>query len=157
VTVAGLLLSGTACASRATGGVGRAERTRPAIAPTADAQPPDALRGTFEDDYGSRYELSAERFVHGTRSVYHIVEWHVAERFFVAQNAAENPSDGGLWTRIDWLTFTDQGPFGWGYCFTTYRAATREAARDTPPADRRAPRSGCNGFPFSRMRRASPS
>ncbi len=114
---------------------------------------PAALLGTFEDDYGSRYQVTTERFVHQPKSVYHIVEWNVSERYFLARNAAENPSDGGTFARVDWVAFTDQGPFSWGYCFSAYREPTLEAARAAPPADRAAPRAGCNGFPFSRMRR----
>ena len=122
------------------------------VAPPAVA-PPAALLGDFTDDYGGRYTITRERLTHGERSVYRIVEWHVAEQFLIAQNAETNPAHAGSWTRIDWLPFSDQGPFTWGYCFTVYDAPTREAARAATAADRRSPRSGCNGFPFSRMQR----
>lgn len=124
---------------------------------TAPADAPAALLGAFTDDYGSRYRVTSERFEHLPRSVYLIAEWNAAERYFLAQNAASNPSEGGLWTRVDWLEFTDQGPYTWGFCLTAYRAASREAARATTPADRSAPRLGCNGFPFTRMQRVADS
>ena len=79
----------------------------------------------------------------------------MTERYFVAQNDAANPSDGGLWTRIDWMPLTNMAPYSWGFCMTAYRAATRELARATPPPNPATPRTGCNGFPFSRMRPAA--
>lgn len=130
-----------------------ARSPRATVVPT-DA--PGALLGTFTDDYGSQYRITPERFEHLPRSVYLIAEWNVSERYFLAQNAAGNPTDGGLWTRVDWLEFSDQGPYGWGFCLTAYRAESREAARAVPAADRATARSGCNGFPFTRMR-AEPS
>lgn len=130
---------------------------RPVLAPApaapGAAAPPSALLGRFADDYGGRYTITPDRFTHGERRAYRIVEWHAAEQFLVARNPGGDPEHAGSWTRIDWLPFTDQGPFTWGYCFTVYDAPTREAALAAPPADRRSPRSGCNGFPFSRMRR----
>jgi hypothetical protein len=148
-----LLLTGVAlsasCASRRAPAASDATL---ASSPVAD-DPPAMLLGTFRDDYGGRYTITRDRLTHGERSVYRIVEWHIAEQFLIAQNAETNPAQGGLWTRIDWLPFGDQGPFMWGYCFTVYDAPTRDAARAARPADRGSPRTGCNGFPFSRMQR----
>jgi hypothetical protein len=149
VLLAGALV-GAACA-RGRAVVRDAPEANKPVSGTAAA--PALLLGTFRDDYGGRYTITRDRLMHGERSVYAIVEWHVAERFLIAQNATSNPAQGGLWTRIDWLPFTDQGSFTWGYCFTVFDAPTREAARSAPAADRRSPRSGCNGFPFSRMQR----
>ncbi len=135
----------TACSARS---------PRVTVTPT-DA--PAALLGAFTDDYGSHYRVTAERFEQLPRSAYLIAEWNAVERYFLAQNAASNPSDGGLWTRVDWLEFTDQGAYGWGFCLTAYRAPSREVARAVPAADRETARSGCNGFPFTRMQRVSDS
>ncbi len=121
--------------------------------PTASA--PAELLGAFRDDYGSAFHISDSLFVHLPRTRYRIVEWNVAERYVIAQNDAANPGDAGLWTRIDWMTFSDMAPYTWGFCLTAYKAATAAEARATPPANRATPRSGCNGFPFSRMRRAT--
>jgi predicted Fe-S protein YdhL (DUF1289 family) len=149
----GLLLTllTMACAPRTVG-----KPAAPVAPAVALAVPPTALLGAFQDDYGSRYEVTAARFVHGRSSEYLITEWNVAERYFLAQNAPTNPADGGRWTRVDWVEFTDQGPFRWGYCFSAFRERTQAAARAVPSADRSAPRSGCHGFPFSRMQRVGP-
>jgi hypothetical protein len=116
---------------------------------------PPELLGEFRDDYGNAFRISDSLFVQLPRMRFRVVEWNVAERFLIAQNAADNPSDAGLWTRIDWMPFAGMAPYTWGFCLTAYKAATAAAARATPAADRSTPRTGCGGFPFSRMRRAN--
>lgn len=116
--------------------------------------PPPELLGEFLDDYGSTFRLSPVLFEHLPRSRFHIVEWSVAEQYFLARNDQDNPGDGGLWSRIDWMLLPDMAPYTWGMCMTAYRAASLEAARAESPPDRTTPRTGCNGFPFSRMRGA---
>lgn len=114
--------------------------------------PPAALLGRFEDDYGNAFRVSADLFEQLPGGRFHIVEWQVARQYFIARNDEENPGDGGLWTRVDWMPLEGMPPYAWGFCLTAYRAATAEAARAAPSADRSAPRVGCNGHPFSRMR-----
>ncbi len=110
--------------------------------------------GQFVDDYDNEFRVSAVLFEQLPQSRFHIVEWNEAERYFVARNDPKNPSDPGRWTRIDWMLLEGVSPYTWGFCMTAYRAASREEARATPPPNRATPRTGCNGFPFSRMRRA---
>lgn len=114
--------------------------------------PPSFILGSFEDDYGNSFRLSPTLFQQLPSNRFHIVEWNVSEQFFIAHNDSLNSSDQGLWTRVDWTTFTGMAPYTWGFCLTAYRAPTREAARATPAANRATPRTGCNGYPFSRMK-----
>jgi Xaa-Pro aminopeptidase len=114
--------------------------------------PPPALLGRFMDDYGNSFRVSPEIFEQLPRGRFRIVEWHAREQYFIAQNDSTNPGDAGLWTRIDWMPLDGMPPYVWGFCMTAYRAATAEAARATPAADRSAPRVGCGGYPFSRLR-----
>lgn len=115
---------------------------------------PSELLGRFVDDYGNAFELSTRRFDQFPSGRFHIVEWNVPQRYFIARNDAANPRDGGLWTRVDWMPFTGMEPYTWGFCLTAYRAPNEREARQTPAPNRDTPRTGCNGFPFSRMRRA---
>jgi hypothetical protein len=115
--------------------------------------PPEELLGEFRDDYGNSFLISASAFAQLPRTRYRIVEWNVSERYVIAQNDPGNARDPGLWTRIDWMTFSAMAPYTWGFCLTAYNAPNEAAARATPSADRATPRVGCNGFPFSRMRR----
>jgi hypothetical protein len=116
--------------------------------------PPAELLGEFRDDYGNAFRITDSLFAHLPGIRYHVVEWNVAEQYLIARNDSLNPADAGLWTRIDWMSFTDMAPWTWGFCLTAYKATSAAAARATPPASRETPRTGCNGFPFSRMRRA---
>ena len=116
------------------------------------ASPPSELLGRFVDDYGNAFEITAQRFDQLPRGRFHIAEWNVGERYFLARNDPANPRDGGRWTRIDWMSFSGMAPYQWGFCLTAYRAETQQAARATPPPNRESPRTGCNGFPFSRMK-----
>ncbi len=119
------------------------------------ALPDGVMRGTFTDDYGNTYSISDTLFTQQPHGKFEIMEWHTQAQFVVARNAATNTSDPGLWTRIDWMLLPNMSPYTWAFCFTAYRAPTRDAARNTPAADRNNPRTGCNGYPFSRMKPAS--
>ncbi len=116
-------------------------------------EPPTALVGAYEDDYGGVYRITADSWRHGATAVYDVVAWHADSQYVVARNAPGNPSAPNQWTRIDWMPLTDMLPYTWAFCFTAYDAPTRRAAETTPAAVRATPRSGCNGFPFSRMKR----
>jgi len=72
----------------------------------------------------------------------------------IAQNGASNPSDPGFWSRIDWMPLENMPPFTWAFCMSAYKAKTFEEAEQTTIAKRDASKTGCNGFPFTRMKKA---
>lgn len=114
--------------------------------------PPDLL-GNFEDDYGIHYNITTTAWAQGKNIKYHLIEYNHDEKYFIAKNDAANPTDGGLYTRIDILYLENMAPWHWGFCLTVYKATTLEEAKNTAKADRANPRKGCNGYPFSRMQR----
>ena len=139
------------------------------VGPRPD-DPPAYLLGSFEDDYGNRYTITPEAWVQEPDVRYGVDWWYGSQGFLVARNAPDNPTDAGLWTRIDWVRLgADESTTGtqgrdatsvdgdngwtWAFCLSTWDAPTRADARATEGADSATPRSGCGGFPFSRMRR----
>lgn len=110
------------------------------------------MQGEFTDDYGNTFAISATRLDQQPHGRFHLVEWHADSQYVIARNDAANRSDPGAWTRIDWMPLDGMSPYTWAFCFTAWKATTREAAQSTPAADRSNPRRGCNGYPFSRMR-----
>lgn len=117
---------------------------------------PDSLvLGRFEDDYGIQYEISDSLWFQAPGARYHIVRWNAAEQFLIARNDSANATDGGRWTRIDWMRLEGMAPWDWGFCLATWNAPNASAAESTRVADRSTPRTGCNGFPFSRMKPAA--
>lgn len=113
---------------------------------------PPLVLGRFTDDYGNRYHISDSAWVQLPHGRYRIALWKSADRYLVAQNDSANTHAPGKWTRIDWMAFEGMAPYTWGFCMTAYEAATWEAAEATPPAERSTPRTGCKGYPFSRMK-----
>lgn len=116
---------------------------------------PNWMKGGFEDDYGIRYTISDSLFTMEGAAKYIIVEWNQKEQYLLTRNAADNKTAPGLFTRIDYMQFTGMEPFLWGYCFTVYEANNLKEAAKAAPADRTNPRKGCNGYPFSRMKRGN--
>lgn len=114
--------------------------------------PPPELLGQFADDYGDVYQVSREQWLQSGNGRYRIVEWNSAQQYLIAQNDSANRTDAGRWTRIDWLSLQGMAPYGWGFCMTAWNAPSRDSARATAPAKRDIPRTGCGGFPFTRMR-----
>ncbi|MEO8635041.1 MAG: hypothetical protein ABI587_07175 [Gemmatimonadales bacterium] len=116
------------------------------------AAPPELL-GRFQDDYGNHYRVTATDWVQLPHGRFHIAAWWPDEQYLIAQNDATNSYAPGLWTRIDWMRFDGMAPYIWGYCLTAYEAPSASAAAATPAPDRATPLTGCNGYPFSRLRR----
>ncbi len=118
----------------------------------ASGDPPSFLLGRFDDDYGGVHEVLPDEWRQGTSARYRIVEWNTAERYLLAVNDSANSSDPGRFTRIDWVTLTGMPPYTWAFCFSAYKASSLDEARSTRIARPETPRTGCNGFPYSRLR-----
>ena len=114
---------------------------------------PSWLKGEFTDDYRIRYSISDSLWMQLPNTKFHIIKWNLDEQYLVAKNDMENPGEGGLYTRIDFMQFKDMAPFEWGFCLTAYKAIDSVTAEKTAAADRSNPKKGCGGFPFSRMKR----
>ncbi|RYZ25661.1 MAG: hypothetical protein EOO10_17675 [Chitinophagaceae bacterium] len=124
------------------------------IPQTARQELPGWMKGRFADDYGIRYTINDSLFVMEGSAKYHILQWNEKEQYLLTQNDSMNKTDAGLFTRLDYMKLEDMKPFDWGYCFTMYNAKDTATALQAMAADRANPRKGCNGYPFSRMKRA---
>ena len=116
---------------------------------------PDLIRGSFVDDYQVPHVITDSTWLLGSRDRYHIVLSNDSAQYLIAQNDSGNSADRGKWTRIDWMVLP-MPPYEWAFCLIEYKAEGRAQAEANTSADREHPRSGCNGFPFSRMRRIDP-
>lgn len=114
---------------------------------------PIRLTGNFMDDYGISYTITDSVWVQHPKTRYHIIKWNYPEEYIIAKNDSENSSAAGLFTRIDYTIFADMEPYQWGFCLSVYDARSESFAETGYKADKKNPRKGCNGFPFSRMKR----
>ncbi|MFM9909876.1 MAG: hypothetical protein ACKVOW_11030 [Chitinophagaceae bacterium] len=114
---------------------------------------PSLLKGNFMDDYGIRYTTTDSLWIQHPGIRYHILKYNRKENYIIAKNDETNSSNPSLYTRIDYMLFANMKPYEWGFCLSVYNATTDSAAQYTYQADRANPRKGCNGFPFSRMKK----
>jgi hypothetical protein len=114
---------------------------------------PAGLKGKFTDDYGIQYLITDSVWTQYPHTKFHIIKWNVKDQYLVARNDNANPGEGGLYTRIDFMQFSNMEPWRWGYCLSVYDAKTDSIAEATAKVDRQNPKKGCNGYPFSRMKR----
>lgn len=114
---------------------------------------PAEFIGNFKDDYGIKYTISNSQWIQHPGIIYHLISYNSSEKYFIARNDGKNPSEAGLYSRIDVMDFQNMEPFRWGFCLTAYKAQTPEEAIAAAAADLSNPRKGCGGFPFSRMKR----
>lgn len=121
----------------------------------AQQKVPSFLIGDFMDDYKINYTINDTLWIQHPNTKYHIIKWNIAAQYVVAKNDQDNKSDANKYTRIDYMTFTGMEPFLWGFCLTNYNAETDKAAEETAAADRQNPKKGCNGYPFSRMKKTN--
>jgi len=126
----------------ATGGCGGFPWTR--LDP--DRQDRLDIAGTWQDSWGGDHRISESRWEMVGMGSFDVLEFHNDGRWIIAQNAADNAWNPGLFSRFDWAF---AGPDLW-YCQTAFAAATREEAVATPPADPSDPATGgCGGFPWT--------
>lgn len=114
---------------------------------------PEWMKGNFTDDYGINYTINDSVFQMDNVALYHILSWNKAEQYLLVQNDKQNKSEKELYTRIDYSLLPDMQPYTWAFCFTIYNATTPAAAEAHPSANRTALKTGCNGYPFSRLKR----
>lgn len=124
-----------------------------ALRQTKNAVLPNWMKGQFTDDYGIHYTVNDTIFILEPAAKYHILQWNEKDQYLLTKNDTSNPSEKGLYTRIDYMKFTGMEPYTWGFCLTVYDAPNADAALKAPTANRDMPKKGCNGFPFSRMKR----
>jgi hypothetical protein len=113
---------------------------------------PQFVKGDFTDDYGIKYQINDLRWKQFPNSVYHLIKVNAKDGYLIARNDANNKTDAGLFTRIDFIVLDKMEPFKWAFCLSEYKAVTDSAAENGYKADKLNPRKGCNGFPFSRMK-----
>ena len=113
---------------------------------------PAIFKGDFKDDYDIRYMINDSLWFQHPAAKYHILKWNIQEQYIIARNDTKNPSEKGLYTRIDYMLLNNMGKWTWGFCLTVYDATSETLAEKSNPADRQNPKKGCNGFPFSRMK-----
>ena len=114
---------------------------------------PAFVKGNFIDDYGIQFTIDDSVWTQLPNVKYHIIEWDTTAQFLLARNDKNNPGDQGLFTRIDYMLLPVMDPFKWGFCLTEYKARSMEEARAAVSADRLNTKTGCNDYPFSRMKR----
>lgn len=126
------------------------------FAQTSKPKAPDFAIGNFTDDYAITYTINDTLWVQNPNTKYHIIKWNPEQQYIVAKNDANNKADANKYTRIDYMTFSGMEPYLWGFCLTVYDAETDEIAEKTAYVDRKNPKKGCNGYPFSRMKKIEP-
>ena len=114
---------------------------------------PASFLGNFKDDYGIRYTINDSAWIQHPNIKYRLMKYDSKGQYLIAQNAAGNPSEAGLYTRIDIMSFSNMEPWTWGFCLTEYKAKTAKEAEAKESADRANPKKGCGGYPFSRMKK----
>jgi len=117
---------------------------------------PEYLIGSFQDDYNIEYELTEKVFYQKPGTRFHILKWNLDDQYFIAQNDSLNSYDPNLYSRIDWVEFENMATYEWGFCLSAYNAATADSAEAVNVVDRSNPKTGCNGYPFSRMKPIQP-
>lgn len=110
--------------------------------------------GRFEDDYGYPYEIDSQVWKTGAHSVLSIQRWHATRQYLIASSRAD--SAGTVrWSRIDWIPLEGMPPYEWAFCVSEWRAISADSAEAVQIANPATPRTGCNGFPYSRMKRTA--
>lgn len=117
-----------------------------ALAPLGAQTAPRTLLGEFSDDYQSRHTITDTNWLHHPATRYRIVRWDSVGQFLIARNS------DGTFSRFDWMHLEAMAPWEWAFCIATWNAPSADSAANVTIARRESPRTGCNGFPFTRMR-----
>ena len=116
-----------------------------------EPQEPLAIIGSYDDEYMTAHEISAELWSQESADGiyrFEISSYDNEERWLVAQNSEENAFSAGLWSRFDWI---EDGTGVW-YCQIRFDAVDEDEAMMSMMADAGDLMGmGCNGFPWTRL------
>jgi hypothetical protein len=110
---------------------------------------PTYLLGNFMDDYGIEYSISDSTWTQTPGIRFDIMKVDSKDMFILGYNPLDS-----TYTKIEFMLFQDQLPYAWGFCYSTYDKKDKDEAISGAFAKRETPKTGCNGFPFSRMKPA---
>ena len=109
--------------------------------------------GDFIDDYGEEYKITPREWLQRPHGRLLVARWEVGGSHLIALNDSSNQYDPGKWSRIDWIKLDGMAPWEWAYCLSAYNAPTPDSAEATHLARPDTPRTGCNGHPYTRLKR----
>lgn len=112
-----------------------------------------SLIGDFQDDYNIDYSISDSTWILHPNYHFQILIHDMEEQYLICKNGLNNSSEAGLFSRIDYIKLKENNDYQWAFCLSKYDATTAEEAESSQAADKSNPMNGCNGFPFSRMKR----
>ena len=115
---------------------------------------PSFLVGEFEDDYGVHYQIDQQLFRLLPNDKFHILSVNKAEGFLILQNDSLNTYAPSLFTRIDYQKLDNMVPYEWAFCFSSFKEASVKDAINKVNTQKTDLMKGCNGFPFSRMKKS---
>lgn len=113
------------------------------------------LSGSFVDDYGIEYIIKDSTWKMLPNYSYQILKTNENEQYLICKNGDSNPTDAGLYSRIDYMFFENMKDYAWGFCLSAFDSKSINEAEKALAPNRSNPLIGCNGFPFSRMKRVS--
>lgn len=116
---------------------------------------PSYMKGAFEDDYGIQYLIKEKVFIMKPNATFHVLSVDTVNRSLIAQNDSLNEYAPLLFTRIDYQKLEGMAPYEWAFCFSNYEEATYQEALNKVNPQRSNLMGGCNGYPFTRMKRTS--
>lgn len=109
--------------------------------------------GDYEDDFGYTFSLNSYRWTNGSGSFFSISQYDEQLGWIVAQNDSSNSWSPNLWSKFDLTSDTDGEMY---FCQSTYDAMDEQTALDALSAATDNLTTGCNGFPWSKMRHVLP-
>lgn len=115
---------------------------------------PAFLIGEFEDDYGVHYQIDQQVFRLLPDDKFHIISVNKADGFLILQNDSLNTYAPSLFTRIDYQKLKNMEPYEWAFCFSSFEEVSVKDATSKVNTQTTDLMTGCNGFPFSRMKKS---
>lgn len=115
-----------------------------------DTNLPSALIGNFIDDYNIEYSISDSVWIQYPDFEMNIIMIDTTEMYIIGYDTADSS-----YTRIDYMSFEHMGDYKWGFCYTAYDKKEYSETLVVDSVNRKTPKTGCSGFPFSRMKRTN--
>lgn len=108
--------------------------------------------GDFQDDYNYQYHITNDKWLLQPELLYQFTKWDKENNYIIA-SSRDKTSGKKKYTRIDYVLLEDMVPYTWCYCISNYEKESPDEAESIINIDSNDLKKGCNGFPFSRMKK----